>query len=78
MRYEYKFLLDFQQYYSFREELKYSFDADIHSQKLNKYPVFSQYFDNNCFSFFNEKINGEYSHTHIRIRTYSNILFDMA
>lgn len=73
-RIEMKFLINFSEYYSFRERLAFYATPDTNGQKNGRYPVFSAYYDTHDLEFYHDKIGGEYEHLKIRVRGYSKSL----
>ena len=70
-RNECKFLLNYDQHRLLKNRFDLLFRQDRYAQKgLKAYPVLSAYFDTSDLDFFYQKINGEFDHTKIRLRTY--------
>ncbi|MGB0452486.1 MAG: polyphosphate polymerase domain-containing protein [Bacteriovoracaceae bacterium] len=72
VRYESKYLLNFDQYYALRRQVGFLLKPDTYTTKCGgAYPITSLYFDTPDKEYFYQKINGELRHYKLRFRTYS-------
>lgn len=70
-RYERKFALYFSDYCYLRDRVKTLGEPDYYMKGKPFYPVFTRYYDTEDFRFYDEKANGDFRHTKIRLRQYS-------
>ena len=75
MRYEYKYILSQDRYLELRDYFQFVFRKDKFNEK-GPYPVTSVYYDTPQLDFYYDKVNGEYLHKKVRLRTYGWRPFD--
>jgi len=75
-RFEYKYHLDFHQYYCIKAAIRPYMRADVYTKKApnKRYFVRSLYYDSLDFRSYQEKVYGNCDRTKLRIRTYSSHL----
>ena len=70
-RFEKKFLIDYASYVGIRAAVCQALEPDEFTGSQSAYPILSAYYDNESMEFYRQKIEGEFDHVKIRLRTYS-------
>lgn len=71
-RFEKKFVVSLADYYALQSQLQLIAQPDPYSEVNGRYPIISRYFDTEDLEFYNQKIEGEFTHCKLRQRVYGN------
>lgn len=71
-RFERKFVITHKEYHMIAPTIKHLSLVDSHARNKSRYPVFTRYFDTPDRTFVQQKVEGEFEHVKIRMRSYSS------
>lgn len=73
-RFEYKFVLNLADYHRMKRQIQLLAKPDAHARLGGRYPVFTRYFDSPRYDYYFQKIDGEFHHIKVRLRSYDTKL----